>query len=177
METITITFPGLSLNEVCKQNPELFYNQSWYTEEAFANEKIPAGEWTVSLEAVPDSLSKTWEEQQKLLDEELTVPPIAVLVYAMVEHFKDTGNRAFGDVYVRTSSLDSDGDRVRVGDFDAGGLVVDYDWDGRRGSSLGLASAWKEPRTLESLKSLEGLSLEARVAKIEAVLEHFNLKI
>jgi hypothetical protein len=47
-------------------------------------------------------------------------------------------------VYVRTSSLDSDGDRVRVGSFDAGGLIVSFYWDDRRDGDLGVSAARKQ---------------------------------
>ncbi len=38
-------------------------------------------------------------------------------------------------------SLDSDGNRVNVGNFDAKGLNVNNNWDGDRNDDLGLASA------------------------------------
>lgn len=138
---ITIDFPGLSLNEVRAQFPDCFYHQSWYALEAFANEKIPAGKWEVSLEVVKDSFRKTWDEQQKLTGEDCVVPPAAVLAYAICKHFKDTGERTFTDHYARTSSLGSGGLRVGVGSFGAEGLFVDRSWDSSRNSIVGLASA------------------------------------
>lgn len=171
MKTTTINFPGLSLNEVCAQNPDLFRkSQTWYSDEAFANEKIPAGKWDVCLEAVSDSFSKTWEEQQSLIGKGQEVPPAAVLAYALVKHFKKTGERCLTDRWVRTSSRDSDGDRVRVGAFDAAGLSVDSDWDDDRYSGIGLAIAWKR-----KAGDLEDSGLEARVQRIEEVLKYHNL--
>ena len=37
--------------------------------------------------------------------------------------------------------IDSDGNRVNLGDFDAGGLRVNYYWDNNRNDNLGLSSA------------------------------------
>ena len=65
------------------------------------------------------------------------------MVYTIVGHYLSTGERLFENVYVRTSSLDSDGLRVYVGHFDAGGLRVGYIWDDYRSAYLGLASARK----------------------------------
>ncbi|WP_295556712.1 hypothetical protein [uncultured Hyphomicrobium sp.] len=49
------------------------------------------------------------------------------------------------DLYVRTSSVDSvgDGERVRVGFFDADGLRVRSGWDDGRDSDLGVSAARK----------------------------------
>jgi hypothetical protein len=46
-------------------------------------------------------------------------------------------------VYVRTSSLGSDGLRVDVGSFDAGGLRVNDCWDNSSDYYVGVASARK----------------------------------
>lgn len=141
MKTTTINFPGLSLNEVRGQNKELFYDQSWYSDETFANEKIPAGNWEVSLEPVPGSTNKTWNEQIGMLGKDMEVPPAAVLAYALVEHFKQTGERCLESMRLRTSSLVSDGDHVHVGVFGGAGLFVNDHWDDSRYDNLGLASS------------------------------------
>lgn len=164
MKTITVNFPAASLLEVLEKNKDLVYPQTWYKDETFANEQIPAGTWEVSLEPVKDSLSKNWDEQQELIGKDSEVPPAAVLAYAIFQHFKDTGERAFENVYVRTSSLDSGGDRVIVGSFDAKGLGVNDDWDYRRRSVLGVASARKlSVESLGATEPLEDLSLERAI--------------
>lgn len=165
MKTITVNFPAASLLEVLEKNKDLVYPQTWYKDETFANEQIPAGTWEVSLEPVKDSLSKNWDEQQELIGKDSEVPPAAVLAYAIFQHFKDTGERAFENVYVRTSSLDSGGSRVLVGYFDARGLFVnDYRWDSDRSSGLGVASARKlSVESLGATEPLEDLSLERAI--------------
>lgn len=181
MKTLTIDFPGASLLDVLEKNKDLVYPQTWYKDEAFAKEQIPAGTWEVSLESVKDSLSKNWTEQQELIGKGSEVPPVAVLAYAIFQHFKDTGERAFENVYVRTSSLDSDGVRVSVGFFDARGLSVAYYWDGSRLSFLGIASARKSSieslGAAEPLESFETLNLFERVQKIEDWFKEHNIEI
>ncbi len=170
MKTVTIQFPGISLLEVREQFKDCFYTKedAWYDDQSFAKEKIPAGTYEVSLEVVARSFSKTFAEQEKLLEKGNSIPPAAVLVYALCTHFKDTGERAFENCYVRTSSVDSDGGHVGVGGFGAEGLGVGSFWGGYRGGGLGVASARKlDTGTLESLDPIEDLSLKARVAALE----------
>lgn len=173
MKTITINFPGASLNDMRVQNKNLFYYQNWHTNEAFANEVIPAGKWEVRLEPCTGSLNKTWDEQQATLPDLMyEVPPAAVLVYAMVEHFRKTGERAFEKVWVRTSSCDSDGTRVSVGDFGAKGVSVSSHWGDGRSSDIGLAGARKLSVEAGELEAVEGLNLptDKKVAVVEKYL-------
>jgi hypothetical protein len=167
-----ITLQNQSLNDIRALYPDCFYNHPWYNNESFANKKL-TGTWDVSLEPVQDSFNKTWKEQKNLLKaqniakkENLIIPPAAVVVYAMCKHFKETGKRAFENMYVRTSSVDSDGHLVFVGHFDAKGLIVEGLWGYRRNDDLGLAAA----RKLEtgSLESLDELSLDRALDIVRA---------
>jgi hypothetical protein len=92
---------------------------------------------------VPNSTSKTWQEQQALLSEKEETPTARVMVYTIIGHFLATGERLFENVYARCSDVDSDGYRVYVGYFSAYGLVVSYVWDGRRSGRVGVASVRK----------------------------------
>ncbi|MFO0862587.1 MAG: hypothetical protein U0516_02615 [Candidatus Saccharibacteria bacterium] len=57
-------------------------------------------------------------------------------------HYLETGERLFGAIYVRTSDVVSDGDRVYLGHFGQDGVLVDYLWD-RPDSNIGLAESRK----------------------------------
>lgn len=176
--TITIDFPGLSLLEVRSQFNKYFYTKenAWYEKEEFAKEKIAPGKYEVDLEAVPESFSKTYREQEQLLTSGCVIPPIAVLVYAMIQNKIINDKYAFSDTYVRTSSLDSDGRRVLVGNFDAYGLRVNRYWDDDRGSGLGVASARK--LNIESLGVIDPsdiLTLENRVKVLEKWRERVQM--
>jgi len=166
MKTITLDFPEMSLLDVREKFKDCFFGQSWYDKEPFATEKIPAGRWEVSLRELEGSLGKTWNEQQSLphgIEEE--IPPVAVLVYAMCQHFKDTGERVFEKTYVRTSRCDRDSSRVSVGDFDSEGLCVNSDWDNDRNDILGVSAARKLDTRNDTLESLNARLLELEAWK------------
>lgn len=166
MKSIAINYPGGSLLDIRSQFSDLFYDQTWHKDELFASNKIATGRWEISTEPIKRSFSKTWNEQQELLPSGAEVPPAAVLAYAICKHFKATGERLFENVYVRCSDLDSVGNRVNVGDFDARGLLVSVYWDGLRFSRIGLASA-RKIETLGELGTSEDLTLEYRVRALE----------
>ncbi len=132
----------LDIRGACKDQG-LFYNQDWYNKQSFAKEKGEVGWQLIRKTPVSDSTSKTWDEQNKLLGKDDEVPSVRAVVYTMVGHYKATGERLFEKIWVRCSDLASDGHRVDVGYFDAGGLRVNCYWDGHRGGNLGLASARK----------------------------------
>jgi hypothetical protein len=121
-----------------------FYKQDWYDRQAFANE-VGQIEWRlVRKTRVEDSTSKKWSDQQALLDGKVEETPTAqVMVYTIIGHFLNTGERLFEKVYVRTSSLDSGGGRVYVGGMDAYGLVVNNNWDNNTRGNLGVSSSRK----------------------------------
>ena len=125
------------------QDKKLFYNQDWYNNEPFAKDHGEVSWQLVRKTPVEDSFSKDWSEQQALIAKDDEVPTAQVMVYTIIGHFLATGKRLFEKVYVRTSSLCSDGDRVYVGDFGSGGLDVSCDSDDARSVYLGLASVRK----------------------------------
>ncbi len=121
----------------------LFYSQDWYNRQAFAKERGEVGWQLVRKTPIADSTNKTWNEQQALLSSDEETPTAQVMVYTIIGHYLATGERLFENIYVRTSSLDSDGFRVDVGVFDAEGLDVDIWDDSFRVSDIGLSSARK----------------------------------
>jgi hypothetical protein len=127
-----------------KSQKSFFYSQDWYDSQAFANERGKLEWQLVRKTPVSDSLSKTWSQQQALLDGKIEETPKAqIMVYTIIGHFLATGERLFEKLYVRCSDLDSDGNRVGVGGFGADGLVVDYYNDDSVGGSLGVSSSRK----------------------------------
>ncbi|MDR3571592.1 MAG: hypothetical protein P4L81_05380 [Candidatus Pacebacteria bacterium] len=132
----------LGIRGACKDQ-RLFYDQDWYNKQAFAKERGEVGWHLVRKTPVEDSTSKTWDEQQQLLGKDDETPNARVVIYTMIGHFKATDERLFEKIWMRCSDLDSDGGRVYVGFFGAGGLYVSYDWDSYCNSYLGVASARK----------------------------------
>lgn len=98
----------------------------WYADQKFAREDKTSFGWLmIKKMPVSNSTSKTWNEQNKFLSALEKVPNTAEMSWFITTYFETRGIRLFERVYVRTSSLDSDGRRVSVGLFDAGGLALD----------------------------------------------------
>lgn len=136
---LVAVFP-LSLLQIKEKAENLFHMQDWYNNQTFAKEQGKS-EWVlVRRDIVANSLAKTWQGQQKLLNEDEEVPFVRVMAYAIIGHCLATGERLFPSVYARCKDLSSDGDRVGLGGFDSDGLLVSY-WSGVGVSSdVGLAS-------------------------------------
>ena len=122
------------------------YLQDWNFEDTPTQDTMVF--WIPRL--APDSTSKTAGEQLARLAElrkEYNMPEghltdfgsAALMAGLILAEFKRSGNRVPANLeYVRTSTRRADGGRLRLGDFDGGGLVCDdYWWDVRRVRSLG----------------------------------------
>ena len=118
--------------------------EGWYANQKFAQNELTGTGWlAVKKTSVNGSTNKNWDEQNKLLTNAEYVLNAAETSWFITIFFDVRGVRLFEKGYVRTSSLDSDGNHVIVGSFDAEGLGVSGIWGSRRGDILGLASAWK----------------------------------
>lgn len=135
----------VDIRGIVKKLPDqtLFYNQDWYDDEAFANDKGETGWQLVRKTPIANSTSKTWSEQQALLSQDEETPKAQVMVYTIIGVFLATGERLFEKVYVRCVDLDSGDRRVDVGLFDAHGLLVGYWLDGDRDGSVGVSAVGK----------------------------------
>lgn len=137
---------AMSLLDVREIQSAHFYSKTGreYADEKFARKDKTSFGWTaVKKTPISGSVSKTWNEQNKLLSAFEKVPNAADMSWFITTYFEVRDVRLFESSYVRTSSLDSDGDRVSVGRFDARGLFVSYYWDGSRSGILGLSSGRK----------------------------------
>ena len=139
----------LNLLQVRDLDNMLFYLKTggWYAgdkEKSAHTDVVSSCEWlAIRKEAMPNSLSKTWDEQQDLLTEVEHVPNAPEVSYAVTAYFKVRGIYLLNGKYVRTSSVDAGGSHVGVGEFDESGLSVDDTWiDDRRGC-VGVSSARK----------------------------------
>jgi hypothetical protein len=136
----------MSLLEVCEMRSGYFYSKSggWYSDQKFVrNDKADTRWIMVRKEPVPESTSKTWNEQQALLSDVEITPNAAEFVWAVTTYKAVRDVYLFGGIYTRTSSLDSGGGRVIVGGFDDEGLNV-ICWHGdRRSFGFGVSSARK----------------------------------
>ncbi len=141
---LVAVFPMSILDIRGKVEHQLFHSHenAWYNKEKFAKGKGEVGWHLVRKTPVPDSINKTWSEQQALLTETEETPTTQVMVYTITGHFLATGERLFKDVYVRCSDLGSFGLRVNAGFFVANGLCLCY-WVDDRDSFIGLSASLK----------------------------------
>ena len=138
----------LSCLEIRNLNSQYFCTKTggWYEEEKqrFSREQKATTKWLkLRKKPVPDSFSKTWDEQVKLVSELEYVPNDAEVEWGITTYKAVNNVYLLKVVYVRTSSLYSDGYRVCVGYFDADGLCVYASWDDSRRDIIGVASARK----------------------------------
>jgi len=136
-------FP-ISILEIRKRvDSNLFYKQGWYDHQEFAKEKGVLRWKLIRKVPVPDSTSKTWKKQLKLINNNEEVPTAQEMVYAIMGYYLKNGEQLFKRIYVRTSSTVLDGRRDDVGVFGFDGLGI-YDlWDDHRRSFIGLGVARK----------------------------------
>lgn len=127
----------------------LFYRKNdgdgWFEDEKHTfsrTDMIRGRQWLMLRKGdVPNSRSKNWNEQSKLVASPERVPNVAEVCYGVTVYRKVRGIYLLPNFYVRTSSVDADGYRVSVGDFDERGLSVDYFWGDDRHDDLGVSSA------------------------------------
>lgn len=139
---------AMSLLEIRELKSEYFYSKTggWYSgsSETFSwNDKADTRWIMVRKDPVPESTSKTWNEQQALLSEVEVTPNAAEFVWCVTTYKAVRGVNLFASIYARTSSLGSNGPRVFLGVFDARGLYVSYWYGDIRTSYFGVSSARK----------------------------------
>lgn len=141
---LTAVFPISILEVRGKVDSKLFYNQSsWYNKEFFVKERGEVSWQLVRKTPVDNSILKIWREQQALLAKNEETPTAQVMVYTVIQHFLATGERLFEYIYVRTSSVTSNGNRVIVGNFNSEGLRVHSSLNGDWSGHLGISSVRK----------------------------------
>lgn len=138
---------AMSLLDVRDLKRELFCSKEggWYADHSFAkNDKTEVATWlAIRKGIVPNSISKKWKEQLPLITDIERVPNAAEFSWALTTYKEVRDIYLMENVYARTSSINSDGTRVRLGVFDSDGLIVDNYWDDDRHSFLGVSVARK----------------------------------
>jgi hypothetical protein len=122
-------------------------DSGWYDEasEKFAyTDKVEALCWIAfSKEPVKDSFRRTWSGQQELTAEPMIIPNVAEATWPLTTYKAVRNVYLLDELYVRTSSFDSDGHSVGVGDFNDKGLGIGYCGNDDRDVSLGLSYGMK----------------------------------
>lgn len=109
----------------------LFYNHeaAWYNEQFFAKERGEVKWQLVRKTPVAKSTSKNWQEQQALFSKDDKAPTAQAMVYVIIGYLLSTNWRLVKRKYARTSSVDSNGNRVYVTDVGLDGLGISDYWD------------------------------------------------
>lgn len=121
---------------------KLFFNHeaAWYNEQLFANEPGEVNWQLVRKAPAENSTPKNRQEQQAFFGKKNEVPTAQELVYTIIGHFLATGEWLVEQNYVRTSSVDSNGNRVYVSDVGLDGLGISDYWDAVRYDNEDLSS-------------------------------------
>jgi len=144
-----IAGPPMEMNllQVRRLDNKLFYpkTKGWFAKnkEKFARyDVVSACQWlAIRKGSVPNSFLKTWNEQQDLISGVEHVPNAPEASYSFTVYYKVRGIYLLRGKYVRTSSVDADGDHVNVGYFDGDGLSVNYYGDVDSYRDVGVSSA------------------------------------
>jgi len=140
---------AMNLLEVCALDPLLLYPETvgWFENDCQIFSRVdvvsPIGWLAVRTGAYPHSFKMRWDNQKRLLIGEERVPNAAEVAYALIAYYKVRTVYLLPDSYVRTSSIDAEGDRVLVGCFDAEGLDIKECWNRKRRRNIGVLSALK----------------------------------
>ncbi|MFH1315223.1 MAG: hypothetical protein ABIH67_02380, partial [Candidatus Uhrbacteria bacterium] len=118
------------------------YNNDWWLGDRgdkFRDKSLPVGWHLVRTRFEPDSTSKTWDDQEKLIPDThvrtqaLEVTQAGFLIYRLQD-----GKRILESSYAWCQEVDGDSRRVDVGYFARDGWVVDACRPSRSWSGLGL---------------------------------------
>ncbi|MBI4992073.1 MAG: hypothetical protein HZB99_02540 [Candidatus Harrisonbacteria bacterium] len=138
----------LHLQELHPQNGQpkfaSYAPSSWYSQQTWATKLTAKFRWyLMPLEIVPNSESKTYQDQVAMLPQGYEVPTAVEEVLKDILYYRKNGIYLNPTRYARTTDVTSDGYRVVVGFFDGDGLFVFRGWDDGRGGSLGLGASRK----------------------------------
>lgn len=114
--------------------------EEWFKGKRYA-EVHEAPAWhLVRKDAVPNSASRSWAEQQALLGEEETVPSARVIVSTVVSHYLRHGETMFQNIYARCSDEDGEGGHVSVAVLHRTQIHTEHWTDETRLMQIGLAT-------------------------------------
>lgn len=123
-----------------------FYEQGWYDEYEFGNDKGEASWQLISKTPVTNSIKENWDwnDLLPLIASEEEVPTAQIIIYSIIGHYFNTEERLFDHYPVYTSSLVAENVRVVVWFEYKGPVVSKLKNGGHNGySNLGILVARK----------------------------------
>lgn len=120
----------------------LMWDDTWYDKYDWSSVKLTPGVYRVRM-PIPDSNSKNFAEQQKLLLSGEEVTPVALAATVLLCHLKQAGKDLLEDDWTRCAEpLPGE---LRIGPaVDRGRVYVRSRWGGARSVSLWLSSACRK---------------------------------
>jgi len=123
-----------------------FYSKTggWYAndnEKFSRNDKVEAGWLALLKKEVTGSLNENWSSQKGLVVAPMIVPNAGEATWGLTTYKAVRGIELHPNIYVRTSSVDSDGNHVNIG-FNPEGLNVNYWYDAFLGIGVAGARKW-----------------------------------
>lgn len=99
---VIIRYGGWSLRELRDSDVGKIrmHDQKWYERHDWSVETLPAGLYCLRL-PVPDSFSKTFGQQEKMLSEGETVAPVVLVATALLSHYLQTGEDLLNTDFAR----------------------------------------------------------------------------
>ena len=116
------------------------HNTDWFAEEEFAQEQMKLGYGLPTKEVIPDSWSKSWDEQSALFGEGEKRREAVETVWDSLLYYATTGKKILESRWDWTNSQTSSQGRVLVY-WDSDGLDVDRWNPGNPNSNVGVCSS------------------------------------
>ncbi len=137
---------GLPLNilEIGRQlSPNLWRdeNDSWYTRQSFAFDRLDSRYYLIGADIIPTSNYKTYSEQLELFQAQETPANLNELFYALAAMYLSTGGMLFPKYRIRTADQDQDGCSIILSTFQ--GIDIGFGPPTYRIGHVGIVSSYK----------------------------------
>lgn len=141
----------INIMELQKLNPRgtepHFYSYApgaWYSQQGFTRNITLSFRWYLLLkEIVPNSKSRTFDDQKTMLPNEYEVPSAIMETTKDVLVYKKTGAYVNSSCYARTADSSSDMSRVHVGLCNAKGIIISSNLDTHIHDDIGIGASRK----------------------------------
>jgi hypothetical protein len=96
------------------KNEPCFYNQDWYTNEAFIHNTLKKGWYLIKREIIEETRAKQPEE---ILKSKITFPSAILCAYTFFAYYYARGSYLWHHDFIWCDDLDHNGDRIYVGKY------------------------------------------------------------
>ncbi len=108
-----------------------------FSDQFVEKEKVGPRWYVMSKKIIPETISKTWEQQKLIVPKEERISSLVESVWLIKIMRSVRGVSLFENKFIRTSSLNDMGHRIIIGHYDEKGLCLFANWDKIKIESLG----------------------------------------